>query len=929
MPDTPAIFSASDREQNLPPAGTMGRPSEERDMTTDTEKTNLENAREALRRHFGYADFRPGQDEIVRSILEGRDTLAVMPTGGGKSICYQTPAVLFDGLTIVVSPLISLMQDQVDALEKARIKATVINSMLDFRDAAERMEKARRGFYKLVYVAPERFESQAFLERMSGVRGSLFAIDEAHCISEWGHDFRPSYMKLRGAVERLGSPPIAALTATATPDVRDDIVRQLGLRNPNIIVRGFNRENLTFRVAKGVRKREAILQACGGGETGIVYAGTRNTVEELAGMLAGHGIRAEAYHAGLDDVRRKETQERFMRGDTRIIVATTAFGMGIDKADVRFVMHHDMPGTIEQYYQEAGRAGRDGRESVCTLLHHAGDRSLPEFFIRQTYPDRAMVQTVYGHLHNAAGTQLGQTFRGLVNLSAQSIAAGIGKAGEAAVRGALDLLERSGYIRRIESQYAETTVRILYPPDRLRQWLIEAAPDALAPIAVALLRTAGGEAFHYPVNLFIGEVAEKTFRPEDQIVAGLRELHALGIVDFHSGRIAGGIALLGARVPSRDLAIDYKSLEALMRRQNEKLQAMERYILGSACRRNMILEYFHEDDVKGVCGKCDNCLSSTPIYRSETPEDVFERCATAVMTCVAELNGRFGSHVIVDVLRGGKSKRIEQFRLSSAPSYGKAAEEGRDSLFRVIDALIGLGWLGKSERTRPALRLTKLGREKLGREIQVYELPAYGEALKGELRDPVLFEALRAVRRRIAGELLIPSHVLISDETLVNVANAAPTNEDELDAVEGIGPVTMKRVGRHLLNAVREHMHERGTAEAAARARDALPALSPSVRSTLALCAQGLSLAEIAAERELTDGIVSQHIAELLGRGVALDMDALLPPKRQHQIRAALQKMRRPDLKKVKSMVDAEITFAEIRVVSALVEREKTIRAES
>ncbi len=888
-----------------------------------TDRPTFDAARQALRTHFGYADFRGGQEEIVRSILDGRDTLAVLPTGGGKSICYQIPALLLDGITIVVSPLISLMQDQVEALRRARIRATFVNSMLDFRDAMERIEQARRGLYKLMYVAPERFESPAFLDRMRGARVALFAVDEAHCISEWGHDFRPSYLKLREAIEFLGTPQIAALTATATPDVREDVVRQLALRQPSVIVRGFNRPNLSLRVKQGTNKREAILAACAGDSCGIVYAGTRNAVEEIADMLRRHGIVSEAYHAGLPDTRRKEVQERFMRGDARVIVATTAFGMGIDKPDVRFVIHHDMPGSIEQYYQEAGRAGRDGKPSVCTILHQPGDRSLPEFFIRQTFPDRALVQNVYAFLHATAGNQLGQSFRGLVNLNPQQIAGGIGKTSEAAVRGALDLLDRSGYVRRIDASYAHSTVRFIVEPDQLREWLVREASDTLSPVAVALLRTVGSEAFFHPVDVFLNEIAEKTFRSEDHILQGLREMQAQGLVEFQSGRKGSGYALFGERVQARDLTIDYRALEKRMAHAFEKLRAMERYILGVACRRNMILEYFQETDINSVCGICDSCESGAEVAPPPDDEDRFEALAPMVLECVAELEGKFGRSVLIDVLRGSKSKRIAEYGLQRATAYGRASTVERGEISAVLDAMIGLGWIGMFESVRPALRLTELGRAKLTREITPLEISPGGS--DAELRDPVLYESLRAARRRIAGELRIPSHMLVADAVLRAVANAAPADMDSLLAVEGIGPVTAKRIGTQLLATIREHLRERELALAVSREQRALPDLPSSIVQTFELCVQKLPLQDIAARRGLTDGTVSQHIAEMIGKGIRIDIDALLPNDHQRQIRTALGKLPRADLKKVKSLVDPEISFAEIRIVLAIVERERRV----
>jgi ATP-dependent DNA helicase RecQ len=886
----------------------------------------LDDARQKLRAHFGYPDFRPGQDEIIAAVLEGRDTLAVMPTGGGKSLCYQIPALLVEGLTVVVSPLISLMQDQVDALRRASIRATFINSMLDFREAQERIEKAKHGWYALMYVAPERFESASFAERMNGARIGLLAVDEAHCISEWGHDFRPSYLKLREAREMLGSPQVVALTATATPDVRADIQRQLSMEQPRVIVRGFRRDNLAFRVQRTSAKRDAILRNLAGGEgCAIIYAGTRNTVDELAQFLRQHGIGAEAYHAGLDEQRRKEVQERFMRGDTRVLTATTAFGMGIDKADVRLVIHHDMPGSIEQYYQEAGRAGRDGGDSVCLLLHAQGDRSLPEFFIRQTHPDKATVQNVYAVLHNFAGTQVGQSARGLLPLTTQNIAEQLGRTSEAAVRSALDLLERGGYVRRISASYPQSRLRFLQSPEELRRWLLNAAPDTLAPVMVALLRTAGGEAFYHPVDLDLERVAEKTFLPEDALLAGLRALHDAGFIEYHSGQRASGILLQGERVAVRDLSVDFHHVQQRFAHQMEKLQAMEHYIMGKACRRNLILEYFEDADRQGVCGTCDTCVAPAISAPADEDEDAFEHHHHDILHCAAELGGRFGRMTVVDVLRGSRSRRIEQYGLGTATTYGKAAQVEKNTLLSVMDTLIGLGWLERTEGSYPALHITALGRSKIGYEVVPLSLPQSARADGEVVSDPVLYEALRAARRRAATMQNVPSHALASDALLRRITEALPRDEDAMLAIEGMGPVLYRKCGKQMLRAVREHMEQLNLAAALERSTVSLLELPAPLRQTFDCYAQGLSLAEIAERRGMTDGTVSNHIADLILRGVRIHLDTLLPPAHSDAIRKAAAALKKADLKRIKAVTGDEITYAEIRLVLAAMKQETAL----
>ncbi len=342
-----------------------------------------------LKRLFGFDEFRPGQEVIVRDVLAGRDVLALMPTGGGKSLCFQLPALLRPGVTLVVSPLIALMQDQVRQLVNNGVAATYINSSLEPAEMQRRTVALLRGEYKLLYLAPERLLSTDFLEgplqRLQAGSGlNAFVIDEAHCVSEWGHDFRPEYRQLARLRQRHPTVPMLAFTATATARVREDILVQLQLRDPAVHVASFNRPNLFYRVRPKTKRTYAdVLARAKAGGSGIVYCLSRRRVDELAAKLQEDGIRAAAYHAGLDAATRRDTQDAFIRDDLQVIVATIAFGMGIDKPDVRWVLHHDLPRTLEGYYQESGRAGRDGDPAECTLYFGPADIRTAEFLIQQ------------------------------------------------------------------------------------------------------------------------------------------------------------------------------------------------------------------------------------------------------------------------------------------------------------------------------------------------------------------------------------------------------------------------------------------------------------------------------------------------------------------------------------------------------------------
>lgn len=405
---------------------------------------SLTDAVASLRQHFGFEDFREGQREVIGSILEGKDAVVVMPTGSGKSLCYQLPALILDGVTLVVSPLIALMKDQVDALRARGLPATFINSSIPESEQRARIDALRRREHKLVYIAPERFRSSRFNSTLQQIPISLFAVDEAHCISTWGHDFRPDYLRLRGVIRSLGTVQTLALTATATPYVRSDIIQQLGLSKPQTFVSGFDRPNLSIEVVHTEKEREKIARIRSLAReirgSGIIYASTRKAVEQVGTKLKALDLQVSLYHAGMTDAQRVRAQDEFMNGRTQMIVATNAFGMGIDKPDIRFVVHYQMPGSIEAYYQEIGRAGRDGLPSTCVLLFNYADKNTHDFFIEGSYPDISVVKQVYDAL---AETELRR-----IELSTTEIARRISERNEMAVQSALYVLERAGHIQR-------------------------------------------------------------------------------------------------------------------------------------------------------------------------------------------------------------------------------------------------------------------------------------------------------------------------------------------------------------------------------------------------------------------------------------------------------------------------------------------------
>ena len=564
--------------------------------------------KELLKIHFNYESFLPGQEKAIDSILSGHNTIVVLPTGGGKSLIYQLPALVMDGITIVISPLIALMKDQVSSLEKVGIPATFINSSISLAEAENRLEQIKNGIYRLVYIAPERFYNQIFLAELKKIKVSLFAIDEAHCISQWGHDFRPSYLRLKEVIKMVGSPTVVALTATATPEVRADIVKQLALKESELVITGFSRPNLQLAVipSSSGQKIENILNFLITNPeigSGIIYVGTRSKADELLEVLMDNDIKAVAYHAGMDPSSRDWVQEQFMRGEAQVVVATNAFGLGINKRDIRFVIHHDLPGTIEAYYQEAGRAGRDGKPSFCLLFYNQQDRYLREFFIKGDNPNPEVIIEIYEFLLRRANQEINPNATILITYA--EIAQNLSEAmPEMAIGTALKILEKEGYISRPNEKTASSYLKSKKPWPEIMASLSKRAKSQIE-IATAL-----GE--KYLKDLEFGwefnpeEVAVVLQVKKDSLIRAIKKMAENGLLEYRPPFRGTEIKILKIVEPE-DLNLDFKALKEKAARAYEKLNEMENYVYDLGCRQEYILKYFGDVEAH-ACGQCDACL---------------------------------------------------------------------------------------------------------------------------------------------------------------------------------------------------------------------------------------------------------------------------------------------------------------------------------
>ena len=788
-------------------------------------------AREALRRTFGFHAFRDGQERAIAAVLSGKDALVVMPTGSGKSLCYQVPALVLPGVTLVVSPLIALMKDQVDALLLRGVAATFINSSLGLDEQWERLREMERGAYRIVYIAPERFRSKAFQSALARLSVSLLAVDEAHCISQWGHDFRPDYRRLGAVREKLAGVPVLASTATATPDVQEDIARELAMSGHEMVLTGFDRPNLALRVEKArgeaakKEKLEAFLRAAierhansdaEGLPPGIVYTGTRRHAEEVADFLSSaewtRGVEPRAcaaYHGGLDMEERRAIQEDFMEGRLPWVAATNAFGMGVDKSDVRFVVHWDMPGSIEAYYQEVGRGGRDGARAECLFLFNESGRRLQEFFIEGSNPTRPVIEAVQEFLHALGENPI---FRSLVELERLFEGSVSHLTSNPLVfRSSVAILERAGALERLDhsQNLAEVAPCGLLPladdihSDRAR--LKRAVHEALA---LVFARTEGE-----PASISVERWARDLEMSEDSIRRTLSQLADEGLIRYVPPFRGSAILLPGVLEPP---AVDHEVLAARRRRDLERLEKVIAYARSRSCRRNAVLAHFQaggeEAQPAPGCGSCDRCAGRAEAGPRGPIGESGEIVVRKALSGVARARGRCGARRIAQMLRGSRTKLVAEMGLDRLSTFGVLRELAREEVAELLDLLEVEGCIRSWGDRKPVLRITPRGiRVMKGEErLEVQAPPAFlarpagSRGVDGEY-DRELFEALRSLRRRIAEELSVPAFRVFGDKTLRSMARAVPLDEAGLLEIHGVGQRTLERFGPRFLEVLRSH----------------------------------------------------------------------------------------------------------------------------
>ena len=861
---------------------------------------------EALKKYFNFDEFRPAQEEIILAILSGENVLAVLPTGAGKSICYQLPSLISDGFSIVVSPLIALMKDQVDALNKNEQIGAFINSTMSFREAEIVLQKIAYGSIKLLYVAPERLENMLFAERIKNLKPSFLFIDEAHCISEWGHNFRPGYAKIKDFIKFTGIKKISAFTATATPEVEKDIIKQLELKDVKIFVRGFERENLNLNVVLTQHKIEKCMELIREYKTpAIIYTSSRKSAEEITEHLVMNRINCGCYHAGMRAEIRKKIHEDFLEDKLSIIAATNAFGMGIDKKDIRLIIHYNIPGTIENYYQEIGRAGRDGKEANIYLLYNETDIDIQKFFIENSHPDKELIQNVYAGICDysriAEGTlpnkELPVNLQYLTAYAKREISKGL-------LHASLKALERGGYLREVSEFENLTSLQFVADKEKLKNFIKKTNNISISEAVLFLIREHGSLIFRQPVNISLAHIAASLKMENEELQSALTTIDNLGLAEFKIPSGGENVKLLQHRVNASRLNLDYKRINENYLNQQNKLDKMVDYVYTHECRFKYILNYFGEETENYRCGRCDKCLIDEKLSDSTT-----DYIKEIILRTLNDTGGMLTDNAILMIVKG--HSKIRKYNL--LPTFGGCANYDINDLKHILSEMISEKLLKKDKSGGKIIMIDEKG------FVILKMIEPEKEFKKEEIdyeKNLELYNLLTDVRKKAAVRFGQSVDIICPNPTLIKIAEVKPKTKGALFNIEGINHRMFNKIGDEILEVIKEFGDGEKLFSGEETKREEEKSLPPFLSETLDLLKKKYSLKDIASLRNLTEAVISMQIETILEYYPATDITYLFENNTHQQILDEIKKGFK-DLKELKGRVPKEVTFPLIRIAVA------------
>lgn len=845
-----------------------------------------------LKNNFGFNDFRPGQEEIIEAILNDRNVLAVMPTGAGKSICYQIPAILNESFSIVISPLISLMQDQVYSINKEKEHAAFINSTLDYSESRKVLGKIEKNKISLLYLSPEKLNNREFTSIIKELKPHYIFVDEAHCISEWGHNFRPSYRNIKNFAESIGVKRISAFTATATPDVREDIIKQLEFKDPKVFVYGFERENLSINVLQTKNKKEKVLNILKENNAPtIIYTSTRKNSELLDEYLKANKINSQYYHAGLSTELRKLIQDDFIKNNIDVIVATNAFGMGIDKSDIGTVIHYNIPGSIENLYQEFGRAGRNGNEANAYLFFSNRDKFTQEFLIKINFPNAEQIKDAYDAIldfHRISVNSMAEKPLELSDdllklLSSKSISSNL-------LHSIIHTLEENKYMKFSNGYIHTSKFSFLVNKEKLKGYIKDLKNKELQEFILILLQYYGSVPFSQEVKVNYDELKSLFTRNKNFIDEQLDQLSTIGIIDYNKPNLYQKVVMLQERVPRSKLRLNLEKIESMADHSFEKLDALIEYCFTDECRFKYILNYFGESAVNYKCNKCDNCTNSG---LTKVPAE--EYISELIIRTFNEFKGALSLNRVIGILKGKSKSHVAK----SISTYESCAHYDDQSIADALQKLIAkkvIKEIGGNLYIDPIEELIDSEEKIIGDKFYETNLE--------------LFNKLREERNTASKKFSQSPEIICPDNILRKIAHTKPKSPSEMMAIEGINQRMFNKIGVEFLEIIKEHKFHSKSAGNSTE-------LPQHIHQTYELAMKGYSLNEISRFQKLPESIVSIQLETIISYYPDLNYNHLIPKPTMNEIKQVILEIG-DNLKDIKEKLGTRVSYAEIRIVKAL-----------
>lgn len=847
-----------------------------------------------LKKYFGFDKFRLGQEEIIKAILNKKNVLAVMPTGAGKSLCYQLPSMLSETYSIIISPLISLMHDQVFSINQSKYSAAYINSSLDYRDTEKVLNDLINHKIKMLFIAPEKLNNQFFVERLHNTQPEYLFVDEAHCISEWGHNFRPSFRNINNFAKAIGVKNVSGFTATATPEVREDIITQLEFKKPSVFVYGFERENISLNVVHTNKKKDNILKLLRENKTPtIIYTSTRKSCEKLTEFLKMQNINAEFYHAGITTELRKVIQDDFIKNDLKVIVATNAFGMGIDKSNIGMVIHYNIPGSIENLYQEFGRAGRDGKEANTYLYFSEKDKHIQEYLIKVNYPTIEQIKICYDAIldyHRIAVNSISEKSleidEGLKKLlSAKSINKNL-------LNSAINSLEQNGYLSANSGLQINYYFKFLIDQTKLKGYVKKLKNAELQNLIISLVKTYGYSSFNNLVEIDILRLVKSLDIGKSSLLYQLENLNRIGIIELHLPSNLQNIKMLRERVPSDNLYLNYQEINSLINHAKNKLNAVTNYCFTEECRFKFVLKYFGENVDKYQCGKCDNCTHKK--YGSKASNDYITEI---IIRTLKEFSGGILPKRLIGILTGNSKSQTAK-SISTFQSCLHYSADVIETNIRFLLAKKVLKEVAGKLFFDPIEELEST--EKLDAVSTDYEL------------NLELFNLLREERNIAAKKFSQNPEIICSNKILRDIAKIRPKTTSELLGIEGFNQRMYNKIGIEILECIAEQGKK-------TEIEGKLLGLPKHIVQTYKLITKGYSLKEISNLLKLPESILSLQIESIIGFNPKGNYAKLIPQNEFNEIIEKIENTNE-DIRNIKKKLSSNIRYSTIRIVKAIFE---------